>query len=73
MATFHSYVKLPEGIGFSLVIYCNSLLLKPWPMKIVDLPAKDGDFPYQTVSLPEGNPFLIIIFWIVMIYKHSYR
>ena len=22
---------------------------------IVDLPFKNGDFPYQTVSLPEGN------------------
>jgi hypothetical protein len=27
--------------------------LKPWPIEIVDLPIKDGDFPY--VSLPEGN------------------
>ena len=27
--------------------------MKPWPIEIVALPIKDGDFPY--VSLPEGN------------------
>ena len=33
---------------------CYSSLLKPWPIEIVDLPIKDGDFPYY-VSLPEGR------------------
>ena len=25
-------------------------------IEIVDLPMNNGDFPYQNVSLPEGNP-----------------
>ena len=36
---------------------CYSLLLKPWPLEIVDLPnLKMGGFSSsQTVSLPEGK------------------
>ena len=26
-----------------------------WPIQFVDLPMKHGDFPWRTVSLPEGN------------------
>ena len=26
-----------------------------WPIEIVDLPIKDGDFPWQTVRLPKGT------------------
>ena len=29
--------------------------LENGPVEIVDLPTKNGDFPYSYVSLPEGN------------------
>ena len=39
---------LPSG---NLLLYC--LLLK-MAIEIVDLPIKNGDFPYSHVSLPKG-------------------
>ena len=38
------------------LVMTNSLLLKPWPIEIVDLPLKDNDFSSsQTVSQPEAK------------------
>ena len=42
----------------------NSLLLKPWPIEIVDLPIiKDDYFPVRYVSLPKGVYIYIYTLW----------
>ena len=63
MVIFHSYVKLPEGISQEL--NNTPKATRPgersqkanWKMaiEIVDFPIKNGDFPWQNVSSPEGN------------------
>jgi len=34
---------------------CYSLRTGTWPIEIVDLPSKNGDFPVTYVKLPEGD------------------
>jgi hypothetical protein len=52
MVVLHSLVSLPDCTFISI----NHMIMG-YDYSIVDLPTKDGGFPYQTVSLPEGSEY----------------
>ena len=65
MVIFHSYFSLPSGYV--------KIAIENDPL-IVDLPIKDDDFPY--VSLSEGNSIIhvktrmMVVKWITMVIKY---